>query len=289
MKQYLKSKTGKTLLSLITCICSSLLQAIAIQAFIEPSHLISGGITGLALLLNSVSKSIQLPITTSIWIILLNAPLAMICYKYVSKRFAFYSTLNFVLTSILLGIVRIQPLFDDIILNISFGGFISAMSVVIALKGHASTGGTDFIALYFSNKYNKAIWEYIFIGNVIMIIIFGFTTNWINAGYTILFQFIATRTVATFHTRYQRITLQITTTLPNEVITSYVSNFKHGITVLNGYGGYSKKPVSMLTTVVSSYEVSDVIDCIKIIDPNVIINVFTTKDFVGSFHHQPLD
>ena len=42
--------------------------------------------------------------------------------------------------------------------------------VVLALKGNASTGGTDFIALYVSNKTGKSIWNYVFMGNVCILV-----------------------------------------------------------------------------------------------------------------------
>lgn len=289
MKKYFKSKNTKNMITLIACIVSAFIQAFSIQVFMEPSNLLSGGLTGVALLLNSLTKNLPIRIDTSLAIILLNVPLAIMCYKSISPRFTFFSCINFALTSIFLKVLHFEPIFNDIILNISFGGFISAMSVVVALKGHASTGGTDFIALYFSNKFNKAVWEYIFLFNILIILIFGYTNGWVYAGYSIIFQFIATRTISTFHTRYERMTLQITTSLQEEVIDAYVDNFIHGITVLEGYGGYSKRKIALLTTVVSSYEVDDVIECVKSVDPNVIINILHTKDFVGKFYQKPID
>ena len=65
-------------------------------------------------------------------------------------------------------------LFDDLTLNVIFGGVLYGLSVVLALKGNASTGGTDFIALYVSNKTGKSIWNYVFMGNVCILVIFGY-------------------------------------------------------------------------------------------------------------------
>lgn len=53
--------------------------------------------------------------------------------------------------------LKFDPLFDDMLLNIIFGGFLYGIMTVIALKGNASTGGTDFIALYVSNKLGRSI------------------------------------------------------------------------------------------------------------------------------------
>ncbi|MGN1406074.1 MAG: DUF2179 domain-containing protein, partial [Erysipelotrichaceae bacterium] len=58
---------------------------------------------------------------------------------------------------------------------------------------------------------------------------------------------------------------------------------------LNGTGGYSKKPVSMLITVVSSYEVEDIARFIRKVDSKVIINTFKTENFYGNFYLKPIE
>ena len=54
------------------------------------------------------------------------------------------------MTSLFLKYFSLPPIFDDILLSAVFGGFLMGISIVLALKGNASTGGTDFIALYVS-------------------------------------------------------------------------------------------------------------------------------------------
>ena len=161
-------------------------------------------------------------------------------------------------------------MFDDALLNIIFGGFAYGLMTVLALKRNASTGGTDFIALYVSNKIGKSIWEYVFVFNATLIVIFGFMFGWEYAGYSILFQFISTKTIDSFYNRYERMTLQITTAKPDEVI-------------------YSGHPVSLLHTVVSSYEVNDIVEVIRSVDDKVIINAFKTENFYGGFYLKPIE
>ena len=86
------------------------------------------------------------------------------------------------------------------LLNICFGGFIYGGAIVTALKGNASTAGTDFIALYVSNRTGKAIWQYVFLFNSCMLCIFGYMFGWEYAGYSIMFQFISTQTIDGFIT-----------------------------------------------------------------------------------------
>ena len=174
-------------------------------------------------------------------------------------------------------------------LPVAFGGVLYGLSVVLSLKGNASTGGTDFIALYVSNKTGKSIWNYVFMGNVCILVIFGHMFGWEYAGYSILFQFISTKMISTFHHRYDRVTLQITTEKAEEVMKAYVSKYHHGISCVDAIGGYSHKKMYLLHTVISSYEINDIVQLIQEVDENVIINVFKTEDFYGGFYRESLD
>jgi len=159
----------------------------------------------------------------------------------------------------------------------------------MALRGNASSGGTDFIALYVSNKTGKSIWTQVFMGNVILLSIFGAIFGWDYAGYSILFQFVSTMVISTFHHRYERVTLQITTTKGPEMAKEYVKAFRHGISCVEAVGGYSGRDMYLLHTVVSSYEVPDMVTLFLEVDENVIVNMLKTQQFYGRFYRAPME
>ena len=63
----------------------------------------------------------------------------------------------------------------------------------------------------------------------------------------------------------------------------YLKHFQHGITVLNGTGGYTGEDTAMLMSVTSSYELQEAIEVITTADPDAIINVTKTSQFIGKF------
>ncbi|WP_294578940.1 YitT family protein [uncultured Thomasclavelia sp.] len=278
----------KTIISFGAVIISALVMAFATKNLVRPAGTISGGFMGIALMADMIAELLGGSLPTSIGLLCLNIPVALFCAKKISTRFVFFSLLQVGLTSFFLALMPRVELFDDTILNVIFGGFLFGSSIAIALKGNASSGGTDFIALYVSNKSGREIWDQVFVFNACMLIIFGFIFSFEAAGYSILFQFISTKTVSTFHTRYKRVMLHIYTKHKDEIIDAYCKKFHHGITALDGIGGYSKTPVSLLTAIVSSYEVDDVIFAMKEIDPQVIINVSKSEKYVGRFYNAPL-
>ncbi|WP_294581951.1 YitT family protein [uncultured Thomasclavelia sp.] len=277
------------LVTIVAVIASSFLQTYAIKVFVNQANLLSSGFTGVAILIERITSLYGFSFSTSLGMIVLNLPVAILCYKSIGKKFVISSLCQVFLTSFLLQVCSFPPLFDDIILNVCFGGFVYGIATVIALKGNASTAGTDFIALYVSNKSGKSIWGYVFIFNTCILCIFGYMFGWIYAGYSIVFQFISTRTISSFYQRYKRVTLQITTKEPEKLVAAYIKQYRHGVSVLNGYGGYSKEPMSLLHTVVSAYEVQDIVQLLHEFDSKAIINVIPTENFIGGFYQAPLD
>ena len=282
-------RINKYVLTTAAVFFSAFLQAFSMKTFLNAVNLLPGGFTGLAILLEQVTGLFGIHFSTSVGMILLNIPVAVFCYRHVGKKFVLFSMLQVFLASALLKVLPENYLFDDILLNICFGGFLYGISIVMALKGNASTGGMDFVALYISNRIGKSIWQYVFIFNCVMLCVFGAVFGWEHAGYSIMFQFVSTQTIERFYHRYKRVTLQITTEHPKELTAAYIGVCKHGISVMDGYGGYSRKPMSLLHTVVSAYEVQDLVDCLRQADKRVTINVIPTESFFGIFYQKPME
>ena len=142
-----KNKKVRLLITLICVVFAAFMQAYVIKVFIQPADLLSSGFTGVAILIEKItSRFFGFSFSTSLGMILLNVPVAILCYKSISPRFTFFSLLEVFLASFFLKVINFPPIFDDILLNIAFGGFAYGLLTVIALRGNASTGGTDFIA-----------------------------------------------------------------------------------------------------------------------------------------------
>lgn len=290
MKELNQHKEFRNLVTLCAVILSGFMQATIIEVFMRPLNLLSSGFTGVAILVEKITSTyLGFTFSTSLGMLVLNIPIAFFCCKSISKRFTFFSLLQVIVASFFLKVIHFEALFDDRLLNIIFGGFLYGMQAVIALKANASTGGTDFIALYISNKKNKSIFSYVFIFNACLLIIFGMMFGWENAGYSILFQFISTKTIDTFYNRYARMTLQITTSKPDAVIQCLIKNYRHGLSRVDGIGGYSGRNISLIHVVVSSYEVGEMVALMRTVDPHVIVNVMKTENFYGGFYLKPIE
>ncbi|MCR5747621.1 MAG: YitT family protein [Lachnospiraceae bacterium] len=280
---------NKRNLTTLACVTgSAVLMAFAVNIFMHEAALLPAGFMGVAKLVSMIGAQSGVNIETSAVLLCINIPVALFCVKNISRRFVFFSLLQVFLVSCFMRIIPTYPLFEQMVLNVIFGGCIYGFSIALALWSGASSGGSDFIALYVANKTGKEIWIGVFVFNCILLIIFGYLYSWEKAGYSIIFQYISTHVVTTFHNRYKRVMMQIFTKNPDKVVREYLDHFRHGITVLNGTGGYTGEDTAMLLSVTSSYELSEAIEVIREADQEAIINVTKTSQFIGKFEQPKL-
>ncbi len=268
-------------------VLSALLQAFVINNLITSANLVSSGFTGVSILVNAIFLSFDINVSISSLILMLNVPVALICFKYISKQFMVLSIIQFMLVSVFVQVIPNVLILDDILLNIVFGGVLYGFAISLALKVGGSTGGVDFITLFCSEKYNKSFFKHTFIFNVIIILIFGYFSGISACLYSIIFQYISYVSIEKFYNYYNFYTLEIITKIPDEVVSAYQSNFKHGVTILNGIGGYNKQDLALLNTTISQSEYDSVIKILKQADEKCIITVLKTENFVGGFKRIP--
>ena len=274
---------------IVTIILASMLMAINIKTFVRIGALYPGGATGLTILVQNVfERFFNMKVPYTLVNLLLNAFPVYIGFKFIGKKFTLYSCFVIVLTSIFTDLIPGFNITSDILLISIFGGMINGLAISICLRMNATTGGTDFIALYVSTKTGNEIWMQVFAFNCVQLVIFGALSGWEQAGYSILFQFISTRMISTFHSRYKRVMLQIITREKDKVVKAYLKHFSHGITVLCGTGGYTGKETWVLLAVTSSYEMSEAIELIRKVDPSSIINVTKSEKLIGKFQQPSL-
>lgn len=290
LRRFRRMTVVRRLWTLTSVIVSALLQAYTIAAFVRPAGLLSSGFTGLALLIERITGLFGVHFSTSLGMIALNIPVALICWRSISRRFVVFSLLQVALSSFFLHFFTgTRPLVADLMLQVVFGGFLYGFSIAVALRAGASTAGTDFISLMVSNRTGRSIWGIIFAGNCVVLGIFGVLFGWRAAAYSIIFQFISTKAIETFYHRYDRLTLQITTKRPDEVLGAYHKAFRHGSSCAEVIGGYSRERYWVITTVISSYELDDVLHVVRGEDERAVVNTMRTENFYGGFYRGPLD
>lgn len=288
---FMKLKSNYKDLVTISCVVvGSLLCAININTFIDAGDLFPGGFTGLTVFIQRIfAKYMDMHISYSMVNFTLNVIPAYIGYKTVGKKFTFYSVVMIILTGVFVEILPKINITEDLLLISIFGGILQGIALGIALRGNASSGGTDFIAMWISKRTNQPAWNYILAMNAVMLVAAGFMFGWNVALYSIIFQFCSTQIVNAVHTRYKRMTIFIVTSQPDIVIEEIQNSTHHGVTRLEGIGTYYGKPRTMLYTVIDSANVKGLVTRIREIDYTSFVNVTKTETIEGNFYQRPIE
>ena len=273
----------------IICL-ASLLMAVNIKSFVRTGGLYPGGATGLTILIQRVAQlflNVELPY--SVVNLLLNAVPVYIGFRFIGKKFTLYSCLMIVLTSVLTDIVPGYTITYDTLLISIFGGMINGLVISVCLLVNATTGGTDFIAIFLSEKKGVDSFNIILALNVVILAAAGILFGWDKALYSIIFQYASTQVLHTLYKKYQQNTLFVVTNKPQEVSEAIARECNHGATILEGEGSYEHCERHVVYSVVSSAESKRVIHAVKETDPEAFVNVIRTEQLSGRFYQKPTD
>ena len=221
--------------------------------------------------------------------LLLNLVPVYIGFRFIGKKFTLYSCLMIVLTSILTDVIPQSAITYDILLISVFGGIINGFVISICLIMNATTGGTDFISIYLSEKKGVDSWNFILAFNVVIIMVAGMLFGMDKALYSIIFQYASTQTLHMLYKRYQKQTLFIVTNQANEVCKAINNVSMHGATVLSGEGSYEHQARKVVYSVVSKEESKRVIRAVKEADPAAFVNALRTEELSGRFYQRPTE
>lgn len=279
----------KRFFDFVTVLFAAFLMALNIKIFVNSAGLLPGGFTGVTILLQKMFSSfvhIDIPFSVFYW--LLNAFPAIICFGVVGKKFTILSILMIFASGLATDFLPAISITNDILLSSIFGGIINGISICMCLFAGASSGGTDFISIYFSEKKGYGIWYQILIGNCIVLGIFGTFFGWTNALYSIIFQYVSTQIITALYKRYRKSTILIISDKTDEIISFIKNTTKHDATTFIGKGGYQGAQRTLIYTVVSKNQEEQLFHKIKTIDSNAFINVLETKALRGKFYLQKL-
>jgi uncharacterized membrane-anchored protein YitT (DUF2179 family) len=260
-------------------IIGSILVAVGFNLFLIPHKVLSGGLSGLSMILGMIT-----PLNTGAANFLLNLPLLIIGYKLLGRTFIVNTILSVIVISIGLFIVPVQAIAGDKILSSIFGGAISGLGVGLVFRSSGSTGGFDIISMIISRKRDFPIGTLLSAMNGVVIVISGFLFTWDSALNTLVSIFVAGKVVDAIYTDHAKLTLMIITDKGEQMRQHLINNLYRGITIMDGVGGYSNYKRNILMTVISRYELNDVKNLITEIDGNAFVNITETIEVMGLFH-----
>lgn len=286
----LKMMLRKDAVRLVVVLLAAFLMAMNINSFVNAGGLYPGGATGIAIIIQRIALKywgVSIPYTPVT--VLLNAIPVYIGFKYIGKRFTLFSLVMVVANGFFVDFLPDYAVTQDPLLVAVFGGLLNAIAITMCLEVDATSGGTDFISIFLSQKKGVDAFPYILAGNVVILSIAGILFGLDKALYSMIFQYVTTTALHTLYRTYQQKTLFIITDMPDRVCSMIYSVCGHGATLIDGEGSFAHKNKKIVYSIVSAADTRKIIPKIREIDPNAFINSIRTEEIMGNFYMRPRD
>ena len=280
-------KDGKRVAAVLL---AALLMALNIKTFVRTGDLYPGGVTGLTVLIQRLADhffGIQLPYSPVN--ILLNAFPVYVGFRYVGKKFTLLSLLMIVVSGILTDLLPAYVITYDPLLIAVFGGILSGVAVSLCLYVDATSGGTDFLAIYLSQKRGVETWNLVLGFNVLILSVAGMFFGWEKALYSIIFQYVSTQTLHVLYRSYQKQTLFVVTKNAQAVCDAIHIASHHGATISEAIGSHSHDSYQLVYSVISGADVKNALQAVKDADPAAFVNSIHSTEIRGNFYMRPKD
>ncbi len=185
-KEILKNATS-ILMILIGCVIA----AFSIGSILIPNLILDGGINGVSIVLSQLT-----PISTSIYIVILNIPFLILGFKSLGKEFVFKALFAMVVFSLLLFYAEtINFGIHDKLLATIYGGITLGFGVGLIIRFGGCLDGTEIAAIILSKKSNLSLGQIVLCCNVIIFGVAGFLFGYDRALYSLLTYFITSKII----------------------------------------------------------------------------------------------
>ncbi len=255
--------------------------AFAWTAFLIPSHIVGGGVTGLAaIIFYAVGFNIGYTY------LIINALLLILAFKILGARFAITTLCGILLGSLFFMILPIyitEPLVDDQFMAALLGAGLSGIGIGIAIANGGNSGGTDIVALII-NKYKNISPGRVILYIDVVIIGSSYFLNYdiekLVYGYVTMavFAYALDLVLAGKNQSYQFLII----TKKQDLISGRIAKeIGRGITILKAYGWHSKSETNIVMVIARKTDKSAIMKIIKQIDENAFISVSKVQGVFG--------
>ncbi|MCM3340388.1 YitT family protein [Paenibacillus sp. MER TA 81-3] len=252
--------------------------AVSFNLFLMPHHLLSGGVSGLSLVTNYITKW-----NPSVLYFAFNLPIIVWGWFILGKRFIVYSIISVVATTCFISIVPVKMVTNEPLLAAVFGGTLAGIGSGISLRIGGSSGGFDIIGSIVTRYHDFSISNILVALNAVVIVSHGYISQeWELVLYSMVSIFTTGKVIGTIYINHYKVTVFIITREKDTLINKLLC-LPHGVTVIKTRGAFTDIEKDMLMTVTTRYELSELKRTIMEIDPKAFVNIVETVGVIGNF------
>ena len=263
-----------------------LIASCSINLFLVPSHLLTGGATGIAIIFYYLAG---LPIGLQTF--LYNIPLLAAAWKLMGREYTIDIIIGTAIFSFYLDATRFlnayAPL-DDVMLAAIFGGVFNGIGYGIVFRMDGSTGGFDIIGAIVKKYYSLHMGGVIFAFNCLIMVIAGFLFGVAPAMHTIIMMFInatvTDKVIAGFNSRKA---VLIVSDKAEQIAENIILELGRGVTFLHGQGAFTHRERDVVFVAVTLTQVSKIKFLANEVDSNAFMIIMSASEVMGRGFSKP--
>lgn len=276
-------KNNNKILDGVCLIIGAFLIAIAVNVFLSPNKISTGGASGIGII---IYHMFNIPISISVLII--NIPLFIIALKNLGFKFCLRSIIGTILLTIFLEITTVFVGYinigNDLVIGSVFGGLIMGCGLSLVFKADASTGGSDLLAQIIYNKRPvQSIGQILLVIDSVIIISNAIVfNNVITAFYSVLALYISKQTTDIIFegVNYTK-AVNVISKKGNEIAKEIIQKTGRGVTISDCTGVYTNESYTHVISVVTVPQLPKVKKIVNMIDKNAFIYISNTNEVLG--------
>ena len=269
----------------ILIVAGTALMALAINVVLEPAGLVTGGFSGLAIIIKSLTEGlmaggIPLWITTTV----LNIPLFLIGFKIRGAEVLGKTLFGAAMLSLWLYIIpEISLTPDDLLLSAAFGGALQGVGIGMFFIGHATTGGTDMVASLIQQKMRHyTVAQIMQVLDALVVLSGAYVFGITKALYAVIAILVITKVSDTLieGLHFSKVAY-IITEKPEEIAQALMINVDRGVTGITAKGMYTGNSRTMLYCVVGKKQIVALKDIVMELDKDAFVIVTDAREVLG--------
>jgi len=260
-------------------VVGALIQAIALKALATPHQFVPGGLFGVAALLFYVTDWLN----PGLLFLLLNIPMFVFGYLFISKRFLYYSGLAMVLVTLFYQLIDFEfTIGNQFYAALVFGALLGAGAGMV-LRSLGSNGGLDVVAVILTQKFNIGIGKVYFCFNLVL-----FSLSFASLDNDLVIASMISVFVCSVAIDYclsmfsQRKMVFVISEKPEEIAGRVMTHLKIGTTMLPAVGAYKKQNRTVLMIVINNIQLKRLEEIVFTTDDYALFIVENTFNVLGS-------
>jgi len=264
----------------------SVILALSIALFFNPHSLVTGGVSGIAIIIYELSyrwwgESIPLWMTNFAF----NVPILAVATKVFGLKVMAKTVYSMLTITGALYLADFLPEFmvDDLLLVSVFGGIAMGIGLSLVFMSKGATGGTSTLATLINLRIRHlSIAKIMLVIDVVIVGIGLMTFDIERMLYAVIAIFICTKVIDSVleGLNFAKAVL-IISERSEEVADNILNNLNRGVTSLSGEGMYSRQPRNVLLCIVSNKEIVDLKDIVRSTDENAFVIVTDAREVLG--------